>query len=94
MYKVLNFQEINITRPGGAAMTEKILIFGKSTWPHTVKAREAYTQKGQDVEYYDVINDADKLERMLKYSDGRRRVPVIVEQGKVTIGFKGKTWGV
>jgi hypothetical protein len=31
---------------------------------------------------------------MLKYSDGRRRVPVIVDQGKVTIGFKGKTWGV
>jgi glutaredoxin 3 len=43
------------------------------------------------VEYYDVRNDADKLDKMLKYSDGRRRVPVIVDQGKVTIGFKGKT---
>jgi len=26
---------------------------------------------------------------MLKYSNGRRQVPVIVEAGKVTIGFGG-----
>lgn len=29
------------------------------------------------------------LERMLGYSKGRRDVPVIVEDGKVTIGFGG-----
>jgi glutaredoxin 3 len=29
------------------------------------------------------------LERMLKFSKGQRRVPVIVEDGKVTIGFGG-----
>jgi hypothetical protein len=28
---------------------------------------------------------------MLKYSDGIRKVPVIVEQGNVTIGFNGGT---
>jgi hypothetical protein len=28
---------------------------------------------------------------MLKHSDGARRVPVIVDQGEVTIGFGGKT---
>jgi len=26
---------------------------------------------------------------MLKYADGRRQIPVIVEAGKVTIGFGG-----
>jgi len=26
---------------------------------------------------------------MLKYSNGRRQIPVIVEAGKVTIGFGG-----
>jgi hypothetical protein len=31
------------------------------------------------------------MKTMLKYSDGIRKVPVIVEQGNVTIGFKGKT---
>jgi hypothetical protein len=27
--------------------------------------------------------------RMLKHSNGRRQIPVIVEAGKVTIGFGG-----
>jgi hypothetical protein len=29
------------------------------------------------------------LDRMLQYSKGKREVPVIVEQGRVTIGFGG-----
>jgi len=28
---------------------------------------------------------------MLEYSDGKRKVPVIVEGELVTVGFKGKT---
>jgi len=47
-------------------------------------------KKGRDVEYFDVLSDADKLNTMLKYSDGRRKVPVIIDQGKVTIGFNGR----
>ena len=43
------------------------------------------------MEYYDVRYDDDKMEEMLKYSDGKRRVPIIVDQGEVTIGFDGKT---
>ncbi|MBU0988327.1 MAG: hypothetical protein KKH68_13850 [Proteobacteria bacterium] len=43
------------------------------------------------MEYYDVRYDADKMAAMLKYSDGVRKVPVIVDRGKVTIGFDGKT---
>ena len=34
--------------------------------------------------------EPDKLPTMLKYSDGNRKVPVIVENGKVTIGYQGK----
>jgi hypothetical protein len=30
---------------------------------------------------------------MLRYSNGQRRVPVIVEDGEVTVGYGG-TWGV
>jgi glutaredoxin 3 len=33
-------------------------------------------------------NPAD-LQRMLEYSKGTRRVPVIVDDGKVTVGFGG-----
>lgn len=31
-----------------------------------------------------------QLETMLGYSDGNRKVPVIVENGKVTIGYQGQ----
>jgi len=34
-----------------------------------------------------VKKDAAALERMLGYTKGRRAVPVIVEDGEVTIGF-------
>jgi glutaredoxin 3 len=39
----------------------------------------------------DVVSDSSKLDIMLKHSDGTRKVPVIVDEGKVTIGFGGKT---
>jgi len=33
--------------------------------------------------------ESGKLEEMLKFSDGERKVPVIVEGEKVTIGYGG-----
>ena len=75
-------------------MEEKVLIFGKNTWPFTTAAREAYIKNGKDVEYIDVLSDAGKLDTMLKYSDGKRKVPIIVDKDKVIIGFNGKAWGV
>ncbi len=33
--------------------------------------------------------DAEALKRFLQLSDGDRRVPLIVEGGRVTIGFGG-----
>jgi glutaredoxin len=36
-----------------------------------------------------VGSNSAKLEEMLKYSNGRRQVPVIVEGDKVTVGFGG-----
>jgi hypothetical protein len=48
-------------------------------------------KSGRDVAYYDVRYDAEKMSAMLKYSEGVRKVPVVVDRGKVTIGFNGKT---
>jgi glutaredoxin len=39
--------------------------------------------------YYDVKADSAKLDEMLKYSKGVREVPVLIEDGKVTVGFEG-----
>jgi glutaredoxin 3 len=71
-------------------MADRIIIFGKAGWPFTERARSAY---GWGAEYYDVKADRLKMDEMLKYSGGQRKVPVIVEDGKVTIGYNG-AWGV
>jgi hypothetical protein len=43
------------------------------------------------VTYRNVVKEPEYLEVMMKYSKGKRRVPVIVEGETVTIGFQGKT---
>ena len=75
-------------------MAEKVLIYGKSTWPYTNSAREAYQKSNADFEYIDVIVKKDRLDEMLKHTNGTSKVPVIVEQGKVTIGYDGGSWGI
>ena len=64
-----------------------IEIFGKDSCPYTQAAVEAYRPKG--AVYINVKKDAAGLARMLEFSKGQRRVPVIVEDGKVTIGYGG-----
>jgi glutaredoxin 3 len=54
-----------------------------------LEAREAYAEKGYTVEYRNAKKSPRDLEEMLRYSNGARRVPVIVDGGKVTIGYGG-----
>ena len=75
-------------------MSYKTQIYGKDAWPYTRAAREAFAKEGRQFDYYNVIQEPDHLETMLQYSKGARKVPVIVEGEKVTIGFEGKTWGL
>lgn len=48
-------------------------------------ARSAYPS----ARYVDVLSDKAGLQEMLKHSGGARKVPVIVEGGKTTIGYGG-----
>jgi glutaredoxin 3 len=41
------------------------------------------------VQYFDVKRDGDRLKEMLDYSKGQRKVPTIVENGRVSVGFGG-----
>lgn len=66
-----------------------VLIFGKDTCPYTMAARDHYTEEGISFEYRNVKNEPAELSRMLKFSGGRREVPVIVDGDRVTIGFGG-----
>ena len=66
-----------------------VLIFGKDSCPYTQAARDDYARRHVEVQYVNVKKNAAELKRMLEYSEGRRLVPVIVDGGKVTIGFGG-----
>ncbi len=67
----------------------RVIIFGKDDCPYTTSARDDYAGRGVSVEYINVKKDLQAMERMLEFSAGRREVPVIVEGGKVTVGFGG-----
>lgn len=41
------------------------------------------------VRYIDVKKDAEGMKAMLSHTKGQRTVPVIVEQGIVTVGYDG-----
>ena len=70
-------------------MPETVRIYGKEGCPYTTAAREDCVKRGVTHEYLDVKSDKRLLDEMLVLSRGRREVPVIVEAGKVTVGFGG-----
>ena len=68
---------------------EKVVIYGKDTCPYTTAARQDYEARGFDVVYINVKQSEENMEQMLKFSNGSRVVPVIVEGGMVVCGFGG-----
>ena len=48
-----------------------------------------FSRRKVSFEYINVLEDQEGLARMLKYTNGRRQIPVIVDAGKITIGFGG-----
>jgi glutaredoxin 3 len=66
-----------------------VLIYGKENCPYTAAARADYERRNVAVEYIDVKKNRAAIDQMLVHSDGHRRVPVIVDGGKVTIGWGG-----
>jgi glutaredoxin len=80
-----------VADPAGKSHTLEgmVLIFGKDGCPYTQAARDHYAAESIPFEYINVRKSPSSLDRMLEYSDGLRKVPVIVEEDKVTIGFGG-----
>lgn len=70
-------------------MPDEVIIYGKDSCPYTAAAVEDYEQRQVPFRYINVKKDQAELDRMLKLTGGRRQVPVIVEAGRVTIGFGG-----
>ena len=70
-------------------MADEVLIYGKDSCPYTLAAREDYQHRKVPFRYINVKKDRAEFDRMLALTGGRREVPVIVEAGRVTIGFGG-----
>jgi glutaredoxin len=66
-----------------------VQIFGKSDCPYTSAARRDFQKRGVAVEYFDVEEDAAAMRRFLALAKDDRRVPLILEEGRVTQGFGG-----
>jgi glutaredoxin 3 len=70
-------------------MADEVLIYGKDACPYTQAARDDYQARNVPFRYINAKKDRAELDRMLVLTGGRRQVPVIVEAGKVTVGFGG-----
>ncbi len=49
----------------------------------------AFGKRGYEVVYQDVKKDPAAMDRFLELSAGERRVPLILEDGRITVGFGG-----
>ena len=70
-------------------MADEVIIYGKDSCPYTVEERDDYRDSGVAFSYVNVNKDPQGLEAMLRLTNGRRQVPVIVEAGRTTVGFGG-----
>ncbi|XXJ19260.1 UXX-star selenoprotein family 1 [Desulfovibrio caledoniensis] len=61
----------------------EIVIYGKSTCPHTKRALAAHPE----ARFVDILASEENLKEMLRLSDGQRRIPVVVVDGEVCVGF-------
>ena len=66
-----------------------VRIYGKDTWPYTNAARVDFGKRGMKVEYFNLKKDEEAMKRFLELSGGDRRVPLIDEDGEITVGFGG-----
>jgi len=70
-------------------MPDKVSIFGHDHWDYTASARRDYSDRNISFDYINVLEDEDGLQRMMDLNHGCRDIPVIVEDGRVTVGFGG-----
>lgn len=66
-----------------------VTIYTKPGCPYCASAKEHYRDKGIDFKEIDVYDVPGAKEKAIKLSGGQAIVPVIVEEGKVQVGFGG-----
>jgi glutaredoxin len=65
------------------------VMYTKPGCPYCAGARADFQRRGVAFKEISVPGNAAALDEMLKLNGGQRRVPTIVVDGKVTVGFEG-----
>jgi len=73
----------------GAMTMSDVTIYVKKGCPYCAAAMEHYKSTGTNFRKIDVHEVDGAKEELLKLSNGQRIVPVILENGKVKLGFNG-----
>lgn len=66
-----------------------VIMYTKPGCPYCAAAKEHYQKKGIPFEEINVIDNPAAQRKLLEASRGERIVPVIVDKGKVTVGWDG-----
>ncbi len=69
-------------------MPDEIIIYTKPGCPYCAAVKEDFKEKGIEYTEYDVKSDPAIREKAIALA-GLAAVPVIVRNGKVTVGFGG-----
>jgi glutaredoxin 3 len=67
----------------------KVIIYTKPDCPYCKAAKDHYRSEGIPFEEIDVYAVRGAKEEAIRLAGGKAIVPVIVEEGKVLIGFGG-----
>ena len=67
----------------------EVTIYTKPGCPYCAAAKADYEKRGVTFKEVDVPSTAGALQELMQLTSGQRRVPVIVEDNKVTIGWQG-----
>ncbi len=73
-------------------MASKIELYGTDSCPFTAELREQLQWDGVSFVEYDVEADPEAARRLAALIEAPARVPVLVEDGRVTtVGWQGRT---
>lgn len=64
-------------------------IYTKPGCPYCAAAKDSLEKRGVAYQEVNAAGNPAALQEMLKLNNGQRRVPTIVEDGKVRVGFEG-----
>lgn len=68
---------------------KEVIIYTKQGCPYCAAAKQYYGEQGRAFKEIDVHVTPGALEKVKQLSAGRNIVPLIVENGQVTVGFGG-----